>query len=197
LFSPFYDIFVRLHSGDTGQVLRRQLVERCGLSPGERVLDLCTGTGEQALQFARTGSRVVGLDFSRGMLRRARAKARAQGLRLDLVEADASRLPFREGSFDLVICAYAFYELRGELRERALAEMARVLRLGGRAVLVEHEPPRNPLVRLLFYMRIYAAGAREARAFLREDVAIVGRYFARAGKELLSMGRTKLIWGWR
>ena len=75
--------------------------------------------------------------------------------------------------------------------------MARVLRPGGRALLVEHEPPRNPLVRLLFYMRIYAAGAREARAFLREDVAIVGRYFARAGKELLSMGRTKLIWGWR
>lgn len=197
LFSPFYDAFVRLHSGDTGQRLRRLLVERCGVRPGERVLDLCTGTGEQALHFARAGARVVGLDFSRGMLRRALAKARSRGLRLELVEADASRLPFREGSFDLVVCAYAFYELRGELRERALAEMARVLRPGGRAVLVEHEPPRNPLTRALFYLRIYAAGAREARAFLREDVAIVGRHFARAARESLSTGRTKLIWGWR
>ena len=78
LFSKIYDLIIRLHSRDIEGSLRRFITEKANLSEGDRALDLCTGTGSVAIELARQvgeNGLVVGLDFSRGMLEKAKEKA--------------------------------------------------------------------------------------------------------------------------
>lgn len=117
-----------LHPG--GLDLTRELAERCGIRRGDRVLDVASGTGETACFLAGTiGARVFGVDRSDAMLRRAAAKARDRDLRVELANAGATDLPFADGEFDAALCECTLCFLD---KERALAEMARVLRPGGR-----------------------------------------------------------------
>jgi len=84
------------------------------------------------------------------MIRRARGKARKTGVAdVTFVVGDAARLPFANGSFDAVSCSHAMCELSPEVRDRALQEVSRVLRPGGRFVMMEHCEPSRPLVRFL------------------------------------------------
>lgn len=115
------------------------------LAPGGRVLDVATGTGDLALELARLvepGGEVIGTDFSDAMLERARAKrARmgAEGVRFEW--ADAMSLPFADDSFDAATVGFGarnFSDLT-----RGLAEMARVVRPGGRVVVLELTAPRR------------------------------------------------------
>jgi SAM-dependent methyltransferase len=110
------------------------VVERLGLAPGARLLDLCCGHGRHAVPLARLGFGVTGLDRSRQLLERAAAAAAGQGQRVGLVEADMRRLPFADASFDAVLNLFhAFGYLEDEAEdELVLAEVARVLRPGGR-----------------------------------------------------------------
>ncbi|RLA85777.1 MAG: hypothetical protein DRG40_03925, partial [Deltaproteobacteria bacterium] len=104
LFSPFYDAFVTLHSGDRGGVLREMLAETTGLKEGNTVLDICTGTGSLLVNLqGKVGEkgRVIGVDFSRGMLKVAKEKTRHLK-NVFLVEADVSCLPFKGEAFDAV-----------------------------------------------------------------------------------------------
>jgi demethylmenaquinone methyltransferase/2-methoxy-6-polyprenyl-1,4-benzoquinol methylase len=130
---------------------RTRAAEQALVGPGSRVLDLATGTGDLALELARRvspGGEVLGADFSERMLERARAKAQqagAPGRVLPRFEwADAMALPYPDDSFDAATVAFGarnFDEL-----SRGLAEMARVVRPGGRAVVLEiTTPARAPL----------------------------------------------------
>ncbi|MBW2122642.1 MAG: class I SAM-dependent methyltransferase, partial [Deltaproteobacteria bacterium] len=113
LFSRFYDPLIRIHSGDREGRLRRFMVEKTGIGPQGRGLDLCTGTGAVAIELGRAAGEkgfVVGLDFSGGMLRKGREKARCLGFgRVSWVEADAASLPLKDASFDAVTCSHAMY----------------------------------------------------------------------------------------
>ncbi len=151
--APTYDLLNHLLSLNTDRRWRDRAVRRLAPRPGERFLDLCTGTGDLALAvLARErGCAVVGADFSRPMLLRAARKAARAGAPLPLVEADALALPFRDGSFDGV--AVAFGVRNFEELDRGLFEMARVLRLGGRVLLLEFSQPRGSLFGFLY--RIY------------------------------------------
>ena len=124
------------------------------------VLDLCAGTGDMAMAvLARMpGARVIACDFSRFMLQRARLKferARAADRAAGL-EADALALPLPDAAVDAVICAFGLRNLADPVR--GLAEMARVVRLGGPVVLLEFYPPqgRGPLAAVfrLYFRRI-------------------------------------------
>jgi SAM-dependent methyltransferase len=110
------------------------VVERLGLAPGARLLDLCCGQGRHAVALARLGYRVTGLDLSRTLLARAAATAAGQGQAVALVEADMRRLPFADASFDAVLNLFnAFGYLEDDAQdELVLAEVARVLAPGGR-----------------------------------------------------------------
>jgi len=195
VFSGFYDRFVALHSRDRQGHARRFLADQVVLERPGTVLDLCTGTGTLLTQLCDRvggGGRVVGADFSRGMLKEGRRKT--AGLpSVHLVEADAGGLPFAAGAFDAVTCSHAFYELKGDTRDRTLREIVRVLRPGGSFLMMEHDVPANPFVRFLFYVRLTVVGAGRARAFLRDEQHILEGYFGSVRKILAPAGRSKVM----
>jgi demethylmenaquinone methyltransferase / 2-methoxy-6-polyprenyl-1,4-benzoquinol methylase len=127
---------------------RERAADRAELRPGGTALDVCCGTGDLALQLTRRvgpDGAVVGCDFSEPMLELARRKASKLGASQARFEwADALELPYEEGSFDAVTVGFGVRNLVD--LERGLAEMVRVLRPGGRAVILEiTQPRRRPL----------------------------------------------------
>lgn len=199
LFASVYDWVIALHSGDASARLRDLLIDRTGVQQGGMLLDLCSGTGAVALRARRTtgpDGLVVGLDFSAGMVRRACKKADRIGVAdVSFVVGDATRLPFAPASFDAVSCSHAMYELSPAARERALEEALRVLRPGGRFVMMEHCEPTRPLVRFLYRLRLLALGSSGNRAFARDEVPFLRRFFFDVRSELSPTGRSKLILG--
>jgi len=143
-----YDFLNHALSLNIDRRWRRQLVEVCNVKPGECVLDVATGTGDVAIEFGRRTSAacIVGLDPSSGMLEVARKKV-ASDLRAALVSGDALALPFADRSFDVVTIAFGLRNLPDYAR--GVGEMARVLRPGGRLVVLEFLPPRGA-ARLVF-----------------------------------------------
>ncbi|MEJ2695918.1 MAG: methyltransferase domain-containing protein [Candidatus Sulfobium sp.] len=117
-----------LHPG--GLEITGELAERCSIGKGVKVLDVASGTGESACFLAETyGCYVTGLDFSDRMVETARRKALERGLRVEFRKGDAHHLPFNDNTFDAVIseCTICLLE-----KERAISEMVRVVRRGGR-----------------------------------------------------------------
>ncbi|WP_407636515.1 bifunctional demethylmenaquinone methyltransferase/2-methoxy-6-polyprenyl-1,4-benzoquinol methylase UbiE [Deinococcus phoenicis] len=148
--APRYDLLNRVLSLGIDRVWRREAArEALALHPA-RLLDVATGTGDFALELkARApGAEVVGSDFVPEMLGLAREKARARHLDLVLEEGDALNLPYPDGSFDAVTCAFGFRNFADYAR--GLAEMWRVLAPGGRLVILEFPPPRPGLFGSLF-----------------------------------------------
>jgi demethylmenaquinone methyltransferase/2-methoxy-6-polyprenyl-1,4-benzoquinol methylase len=120
------------------------------------MLDVCTGTGDLALAYARAAGpevRIVASDFCRPMLDHGIEKARKSGAQVEWVEADAMALPFPDAAFDLVTVAFGLRNIADTAR--GLAEMARVLEPGGRLAILEFSLPTNRLVRgfYLWYFR--------------------------------------------
>ena len=195
VFSRFYDSFVALHSSDVQNVVRGYLSELAPVTEGEKVLDICTGTGS-LLPYLRqkvgpSGS-VVGVDFSRGMLAANRQKTKGFE-NVCLVEADAASLPFAGSSFDAVTCSHAFYELKGETQERVLREILRILKPGKVFLMMEHDVPEKSLVRALFYIRMISMGAKRALAILKHERRTLESYFCWGEKVASPSGRSKIM----
>jgi demethylmenaquinone methyltransferase / 2-methoxy-6-polyprenyl-1,4-benzoquinol methylase len=133
----------------------RRLTAEAVVRPGDRVLDACCGTGDLALAAARAGGRVTGVDFSAEMLARAERKAPE----FDWVQADASALPFPDGSFETATVGFGIRNLAD--LEGGLRELARVLVPGGRLGCLEITRPRGvlrPFFRLWFDGLVPLAG---------------------------------------
>jgi demethylmenaquinone methyltransferase/2-methoxy-6-polyprenyl-1,4-benzoquinol methylase len=129
---------------------------------GERILDLAAGTASSSASLARSGAEIVAADFSPGML--AEGRRRHGHLRnLSFVQADATDLPFADGEFDAVTMSYGLRNVNEP--RKAIAELLRVTRPGGRIVINEFSTPPSPLVRGFY--RFYNAQVlpRVARAF--------------------------------
>ncbi|WP_216323850.1 bifunctional demethylmenaquinone methyltransferase/2-methoxy-6-polyprenyl-1,4-benzoquinol methylase UbiE [Deinococcus aestuarii] len=151
--APRYDLLNRVLSLGVDRGWRREAArEALGLGPS-RILDVATGTADFALELAARapGAEVVGSDFVPQMLEIGRAKARARGLTVRLEEGDALKLPYPDGSFDAVTCAFGFRNFADY--SRGLTEMWRVLSPGGRLVILEFPPPRPGLFGSVF--RLY------------------------------------------
>lgn len=119
--------------GTTLQIVGESLTEAADVRAGERVLDVACGNGNAALAAARRFARVTAIDYVPALLDRTRARASAEGLDLELREADAEALPFPDGAFDVVLSTFGVMFTPDQAR--AARELLRVCRRGGRIAL--------------------------------------------------------------
>ena len=177
-----YDTLNRLLSLGLDLRWRRRVARHLGPGPGQRLLDLATGTGDQILAVLGACDRVheaVGIDLAEDMLRRGREKiARTPWRdRVRLKTGDACRIPEPDAAFDAVTMAFGIRNVPDV--DACLREMARVLKPGGRALVLEFSLPRNRLLRAahLFYLRHvlprvggWLSGDREAYRYLNRTI---------------------------
>lgn len=156
--APRYDLLNHLLSGALDVLWRRRSARALGLGAGARVLDLCSGTGDQAVAVGRRGPWVAAADFCLPMLvlsRRKFARLRRRGGAAGAapLAADAQRLPFADGGFDGATVSFGLRNVAD--LGRGLAELARVTRPGARVAILEFALPRFAPVRALylFYFR--------------------------------------------
>ena len=164
VFAHFYDaVTLPIRS------LRHTVASLVELPPNSRVLDVATGTGEQAFAFARKARAVVGIDMSEAMLRVARRK---NGLpNVTFQRADATALPFEDTSFDGACVSFALHEMPATIRERVVREMARVTKVGGTVVVVDYALPRNRVASWLAYHIVKQYERDHYATFVRSDIA--------------------------
>lgn len=148
--APRYDLNNRLHSLGRDQAWRRRAVAMAGPVAGARVLDVACGTGDLALAFAAAGARqVLGCDFTFDMLTIARRKCdRCVGAAPRFHAGDAMRLPLADGAVDVASIAFGIRNVVEP--SRAIAEFHRVLRPGGRLVILEFGLPTRRVTRALY-----------------------------------------------
>jgi len=196
---PRYDLVNRIITLGQDRRWRRLAALSCLEDRPGRVLDLGCGTGDLTINLARLAEKnveILGLDYSLPMLERAREKAARAGVkeRVDFMHGDASQLPFPGGHFDAVGISFAFRNLtyKNPLSAPHFAEVLRVLRPGGRYVIVESSQPENRIIRSLFHcylrafvkpMGILISGNRSAYRYLTESA--VRFYSPREVREML------------
>jgi ubiquinone/menaquinone biosynthesis C-methylase UbiE len=180
-WAKFYDPFVSLWR--LGRV-RREAVEISNVGRGDKVLDVCTGTGAQALEFARRCDDVTGVDLSGGMLAVARKKDKDGRVRF--LEMDATRLDFGDKEFDVSCISFGLHDMPLEVREQVLREIGRVTK--GKIVIVDYNPPQNRFLRPLYTALISLYESKYFRDFVRSDFEAL---LARCG---LQAKREKALW---
>ncbi|MCL4281026.1 MAG: bifunctional demethylmenaquinone methyltransferase/2-methoxy-6-polyprenyl-1,4-benzoquinol methylase UbiE [Flavobacteriales bacterium] len=148
--SPKYDLLNRLCSLGTDQSWRRKVIRLLGREPVGHLLDVATGTADLAIMACNVATHITGADISAGMLEHGRTKVERAGLkdRITLVQADAANLPFADGSFDAITVAFGVRNF--EDLPQGLRGMARVLRPGGRLLVLEFSTPRQTPFKQLF-----------------------------------------------
>ena len=129
-----YHRFAKATVWEVGPVL----VEACGISPGQRVLDVAAGTGNTAIRAAQAGADVVASDLTPENFEAGRREAKAQGVELEWVEADAEALPFADGEFDVVTSSFG--AIFAPHHQAVADEMLRVCRPGGTVGMLNFTP---------------------------------------------------------
>ena len=184
---PRYDLINRVITLGLDKSWRRKAAMECLAAKPGRVLDLCCGTGDLLLDLARLADKNVelaGIDYSQPMLEIAARKAMllAQGRNISFVYGDAANLPLPDGYLDCVGISFAFRNLtyKNPLAQLHLAEVLRVLKTGGRYVIVETSQPESKLIRKLYhlYLRWFVfrvayllSGNRSAYNYLTESAS--------------------------
>ena len=141
-----YDFLNHLLSFNLDRAWRRRLVSLSRFRPGDKILDVCTGTGDIAIEFARCGAHdVTGIDLSAGMLARAQKKIEKLDLttRIKLETGSALSIPYADKTFDLVTIGFGLRNLPDYAR--GISEMARLLKPSGRLLILEFSLPLNKL----------------------------------------------------
>lgn len=177
-----YDVMNDLMSFGVHRIWKRLTLERAGVRPGQRVLDIAGGTGDLTLKFSRqVGPRgqVILADINESMLRVGRDKLLDHGVggNVEYVQANAECLPFPDNSFDCITIAFGLRNVTD--KDAALRSMARVLKPGGRLLVLEFSKPDNPLLsrayddysfHLLPKMGQWVAGDADSYRYLAESI---------------------------
>lgn len=149
--APRYDLLNHLLSLNIDKRWRRFTVRMVAPRDDQPILDVCTGTGDLALEYAgatRGKVQVVGADFCRPMLLRAAAKGRAAGANIAWLEADGQQLPFADNRFQIVAVAFGLRNISDT--SQGITELVRVARPGGRVAILEFSRPRAPILHWLY-----------------------------------------------
>lgn len=158
--APSYDKLNHVMSLNVDKLWRKHALREIVDGTPQQILDVACGTGDSTIAIAAAagaGSRVIGADISEGMMALVMEKAAHEGVhdRIRLQVADGENLPYEEGTFHRVTCAFGIRNF--EHKEKGLQEFYRVLRPGGKAVILELSVPRNKTVRWfydLYFMHI-------------------------------------------
>ncbi len=150
-----YDFITVLLSYGQDRRWKRQLADLAAVQPGERALDLACGTGDIAAAVAARGARVTGLDITFRMIELARARPGPP--HATWIVADILAIPFRSETFNLVTTGYGLRNVAD--LDRALDEIARVLRPGGRLLSLDFDRPDSWIVRTLYLAYLTVVGA--------------------------------------
>ena len=177
--APKYDLMNDLMSAGLHRAWKAFAIAQSGLRPGQRVLDVAGGTGDQALAMARRvgpDGTVWLTDINNAMLTRGRDRLLDEALALPVAQCDAEHLPFPSDTFDLVSVAFGLRNMTR--KEVALSEMCRVLRPGGRLVVLEFSRVWQPLsgaydlysFGLLPWLGKHIAGDEASYRYLAESI---------------------------
>ncbi len=142
--APRYDLLNRVMTAGLDRRWREAAAAAADVAAGESALDVCTGTGDLAFALYRrvtASGRAVGVDFAENMLDHARAKAAERGEPVEFVQADALALPFADDEFDGATVAFGIRNVSD--LDGGIVEMVRVVRPGGRVVILEITTPRH------------------------------------------------------
>lgn len=168
--APWYDFLNHALSFNVDRYWRWRTARLVPSEIGGPILDLCTGTGDLALAYHRANGEmpIIACDFCHPMLVRAAAKIALRGAdaRIQVVEADAQRLPYPDASFQIVTVAFGLRNVSNF--RRGLAEMARVTRSGGKVAVLEFSKPRHWLF------------GRAYRFYFRQILPKIGQLFSRS-----------------
>ena len=193
LFSKFYDKFIQVHSGDKQEKIREYFVDLTGMDNNSKVLDICCGTGSTLKYIKQKVNSekgiCIGIDFSDGMLEKAKEKIPEAWFLL----CSVAEMPIKNHIFDVVTCTFAFYELKGELVDRTLLEIKRVLKKNGKFFMMEHEIPEKFIIRMLFYIRMFSMGFKKGMNILKNEEKIFRKYFKNVEKKH-SVSKNSKIW---
>ncbi len=151
--APTYDKLNHIMSLSVDKLWRRHALKEIVDGTPQRILDVACGTGDSTISIARAaaeGTKVTGADISEGMMALVMEKAGKAGVkdRIDLQVADGEALPYGDGTFDRVTCAFGIRNF--EHKEKGLAEFRRVLKPGGKAVILELSVPQNRVIRWVY-----------------------------------------------
>ena len=208
--APKYDALNRVISAGMDQRWRRRSLDKIGVRKGDAVVDLACGTGDFCELVEQRGASVIGVDFALQMLKQGQNR----GLEHEAVQGDGEWLPFRTASVDVVTCGFAlrnFVSLKG-----VLAEVARILRPGGRIALLDVDRPAFAPIRFahsLYFDRIvpFIGGLvsdKKAYTYLPQSTAYLpppeelkemlsGAGFLQVERESLFLGSAQILTGVR
>lgn len=175
ILAPFYDVIAAPFSS-----VRNKVVNFTNAQKNSKILDVATGTGQQAFAFAEKGYDVTGIDLSEAMLSVARKKNKFRNVKFEV--ADATNLPFEDDSFDISSVSFALHDMPLRIREKVLKEMVRVTKPKGIIVIVDYNLPRNKIAKFLIYHFIAFYEAKYYKNFIKSDL-----------KALLNKNRIKII----
>ncbi len=161
--APFYDIIASPLTR-----ARSRVVGFANAAKGSKVLDVATGTGGQALAFARRGYDTIGVDLSEAMLGIARRKNRYANARFEA--ADATRLRFEDAAFDVCTISFALHDMPITIREKVLKEMVRVTKPEGTILIVDYALPENKIGSAVAYRLVSLYEGEYYRTFIDSDL---------------------------
>ena len=180
--APTYDRLNHIMSMNVDRLWRGHALKEIVDGTPQRILDVACGTGDSTVSIAKAaaeGSEIIGADISEGMMALVKGKAERAGVsgRISLQVADGEALPYGDGAFDRVTCAFGIRNF--EHKEKGLSEFLRVLKPGGKAVILELSVPQNRLARWaydLYFLHILpriggaVSGDRAAYRYLPASV---------------------------